>query len=427
MHNHPNQESRSEAEAKKEYSVLGEKLRADFPLLRDSSMVYLDSAASAQKPEAVLIAMDQFYRTSYANIHRGVYPLSVQATEDYEKSRVLVSEFIGAKEPSEVVFTRGATEAINLVAHSWGNQFIGEGDEILITLLEHHSNIVPWQMLAERNKAKLSFVNVLPDGTLDLDDFEKKLNSHTKLFGVTMLANGLGIAPPLPKLIEQAHAAGALVLIDGAQGIAHMPVNINALGADFFVFSGHKIYGPSGIGALWARRELLDEMSPFQGGGDMIRSVSVRGTSYADTPQKFEAGTPDIAGAIGLGAAIKYLQSIGMTSIEAYELELVRYLERSLESIPELKMLGDAGSHIGLVCFAFDGLHPHDLAQLLSDKGNIAVRAGHHCAQPLLEHFGIPATTRASLGLYNTFDDIDRLCKFLGEASQSFGLRSRSA
>jgi len=399
---------------------LGERVRRDFPVFADPKLVYLDSAASAQKPDAVLRTMDEFYRTSYANIHRGVYPLSVQATQSYDDARRVVAQFLGASAPEEIVFTRSATEAANLAAHSWGRKFVGEGDEILVTLLEHHSNFVPWQMLAQEKRAGLKVVGLRDDLTLDVDDFVRKLSARTKLFCVTHLANALGWGPPVAELIELAHAQGAKVLIDGAQSVAHAPVNVRSFDADFFIFSGHKLYGPTGIGALYARREILEEMPPFMGGGDMIRSVSIKGTMYADVPQRFEAGTPHISGAIGLAAAIEYVSALGMENIAAHEEKLVRLLERRLAKIPQVKPLGPEGAHRGLVCFTFDNVHPHDLAQFLSDKFNVAVRAGHHCNQPLLEHLRIPATTRASLGVYNTADDIEVLGEALEAAARFF-------
>ena len=412
-------------EAKEQnFKQLGAIYRQDFPLLCDSEVVYLDSAASAQKPQLVIDAEAEFYRSGYANIHRGVYPLSVHATERYEQSRTEIAEFIGASDPHEVVFTRGATEALNLVASSWGRANISQGDEILLTLLEHHSNIVPWQLLAQAVGARVVFAGVAPDGSLDMEDFKAKLSAKTKLVGVTMLANALGTAPDVTHIIKLAHQAGAVVVVDAAQSVAHQQIEVSSLGADFLAFSGHKLYGPTGIGVLWGKAELLQAMPPYQGGGDMIRFVTTKGSSYAEPPAKFEAGTPHIAGAIGLAEAIRYLKSVGMKNIEHYETGLLRYMEDCLSSIPRLKTLGPAREKQGLISFLFEGIHPHDLAQFLSDKYHIAVRAGHHCAQPLMEHFGLAATTRASLGLYNSYQDADRLCTALEHAAAAFHLDS---
>ncbi len=382
--------------------------RDDFPIFRNSPVVFLDSAASAQKPEAVLDAVRDFFSLEYANIHRGVYELAEKATERFEGVRRRIVRQLNAASEREIVFTHGTTEGINLVAHSFGGKFIRPGDEIIVSLLEHHSNFVPWQLLAERSGAVVRYAGVTPEGEFDLDQYRSLLSEKTRLVAVTQLSNALGIAPPLPEIISLAKKAGAKVLVDGAQGICHLRTDVQELGADFYVYSSHKLYGPTGIGVLWGREELLEEMPPFLSGGDMIRSVSVAGTEFNDLPYKFEAGTPHIAGVVGLGAALEYLDGLGWENIFSHEEELVRRLESMLEGIPEVRVLGPQGRHIGLVTFTVDGIHPHDVAQALDEKG-LALRAGHHCAQPLLEQLGIPASMRASVGLYNTAADIDAL------------------
>lgn len=395
--------------------------RSDFPIFDDSELIYLDSGASAQKPRRVIEALDNFYRTSYANVHRGLYTLSEKATSMFEGARTKVARFIGAGCGEEVIFTRGTTEGINLVAHCWGRSFIGSGDEIVSTIIEHHSNFVPWQQLALNVGAKISFVGLTSEGDFDRAEFSRRLNKKTKLVAITALANGLGIKLPIKELIEEAHAVGAIVLVDAAQSVAHEAIDVRALDADFVAFSGHKIYGPTGIGVLYGKRKLLEEMPPFHYGGDMILSVSVEKTTFNTLPHKFEAGTPHIAGVIGLGAALDYVAEIGLEKISAHEAKLVKLLEERLSQIKGVQMLGPRGKHHALVCFIVNDLHPHDLAQFLNEK-QIAIRAGHHCAQPLLHHFDIVASSRASLGVYNTEADIDALCRGIEEAKRFFGI-----
>lgn len=395
-------------------------VRKDFPIFSDPSLVYLDSAASAQKPWTVIEALKDFYSAGYANIHRGVYPLSVNATNLYEACREEIASFLNARSPERIVFTRGATESINLVAQSWGRKNLKAGDEVLITILEHHSNFVPWQLVAAETGAKLKVAGLTSEGLLDLDDFKAKLSARTKIAAITQLANGIGVAPPVKELTRMAHEAGAVVLIDGAQAVPHFSVDVRDLDADFYVFSGHKIYGPTGIGALYGRKRLLAAMDPFLSGGDMIRSVSVKETLFNDVPFKFEAGTPNIAGAVGLLAALRYVRSVGIERIRAHEEHLLALMEEKLASIPHVTLLGPNGNRHGLICFVVDGIHPHDLAQFLADRWNIAVRAGHHCAQPLLEHLCVPATTRASLGMYNNVEDIEALAEGVAEAVAFF-------
>ncbi len=391
---------------------LGHRCKRDFPILADSDLVFLDSGASAQKPQVVIDRLSKFYSSQYANIHRGVYQLSQEATLAYEGARERVRIFLNAKAVEEIIFTHGATESLNLVAHAWGQSNIKEGDEIVVSLLEHHANFVPWQMLAQTRGAVLRFVGLDSDGLFDFAQLESVVSEKTRLIAITHLANGYGIIPPIPEVVALAKRFGALVVLDAAQSVAHMPVDVQKLGADFVVFSGHKLYGPTGIGVLWGRQSLLEQMPPFLTGGDMIRSVSIKGSEWNDLPAKFEAGTPHIAGAIGLATAIDYLDEIGWDEIGRAEEQLVRLLENSLTEVPGVSILGPLNHHHALVTFEMASIHPHDLGQYLSSK-NIAVRAGHHCAQPLLESLGISATTRASLGLYNTPEDIGRLCEAL--------------
>ena len=393
-------------------------VRAQFPVLdqevHGKPLVFLDSAASAQRPLAVIEAVDHYETHDHANVHRGVHTLSQRATAAYEAGRASVARFIGATDPSEIAFTRGTTEALNLVASTWGAANVGEGDRILVTRMEHHSNIVPWQMLAERTGAVLDVVDFDPRGVLDLDDFDAKLTDRTKVVGVVHVSNALGTVNPVAEICHRAHDAGAIAVVDGAQAVPHAPVDVAALGADFYALSGHKVYGPTGIGALWGRAELLAEMPPWQGGGEMIRSVSFeRGTIYAKPPAKFEAGTPNISGAVGLGAALDWLTALGRDAVAAHEADLLAYGTELLEQVPHVKMIGTAPEKAGVLSFVFDnGIHPHDVGTILDMEG-VAVRTGHHCAQPVMERFEIPATTRASLGVYNTRDDLDRLAAAL--------------
>jgi cysteine desulfurase/selenocysteine lyase len=399
-----------------------ERVRRDFPILRRGMrgrpLVYLDSAASAQKPRAVIDAVRDFYETSYANIHRGVYELSELATRLHDEARAKVAGLLGS-DPREIVFVRNATEAINLVAWSWGRSQLRTGDEILITELEHHSNIVPWQLLCEEKGARLVVAPVDDRGTLLLDDFEARLSERTRLAAFTHVSNALGTLNPVAELAALAHRAGALVLVDGAQAVPRLPVDVRALGCDFYAFSGHKLYGPTGVGCLYGRRELLDAMPPWQGGGDMIAEVRFEKTTFAETPQRFEAGTPDIAGAVGLGAAIDYVRELGLERIAAHERELLAYGSGRLAEVPGLRLVGTAPEKTGVLSFVLDGVHPHDVGTVLDQEG-IAIRAGHHCAQPLMERLGLPATARASLGVYNTRADLDRLAEALRKVLEVF-------
>ncbi len=390
--------------------------RQAFPLLAAQDIAYLDSAASAQKPAAVLDAMRRFYETSYANIHRAVYPLSEAATEAYEGARARVATFLGAPSADCIVFTRNATEAVNLVANSYGVR-LKAGDRILTTLLEHHANIVPWQMLRDRLGLKLSAVPIDAAGDLDLDALDYLLAARPKLLAVTAAANGIGTRTPIKEIIARAHRAGTVVLVDAAQASPHMGINVADWDCDFLVLTGHKLYGPDGIGVLYAKRELLESMPPWQGGGDMIRSVTIEKTEFADPPQRFEAGTPPIAAAVGLAAAIDLVQQIGWPRIETHDRILSSYALRRLTEIPGLRMVGDPKMRIGIVSFVLDGIHPHDIGSLLGERG-VCVRTGHHCAQPLMDHLGVPGTVRASFGLYNDLGDIDRMVEALTAARQ---------
>ncbi|MFP6654281.1 MAG: cysteine desulfurase [Myxococcota bacterium] len=389
-----------------------ETIRKDFPILettmRGRPLAYLDSAASAQKPKVVIDAMSDFYSAHYANIHRGVYQLSAEATERYESVRKSVAHFIGAPDPREVIFLRNATEAINLVARTWGEKELQRGDEIVLTVMEHHANIVPWQMLAERCGATIRVAEISDEGVLDLEDLERLLGPRTKLLAFSAVSNALGTINPVSRLTALARERGITTLVDGAQAVPHQPVDVEALGCDFFVFSGHKVFGPSGVGVLYGRLPLLEKMPPFLGGGDMIESVSFEGTTFAPVPQKFEAGTPDIASVIGLGAAIEYLNGIGMDRIASYEQTLLAYATDRLEKISGLRIIGKAKEKAAVISFVLEDAHPHDIGTMLDDDG-IAIRAGHHCAQPLMKRLGVPATARASFAFYNTKSEIDRL------------------
>ncbi len=387
-------------------------IRADFPILsrriHGRPLVYLDNAATTQKPRIVIDALTEYYTTTNANIHRGVHLLSESATQAHERARKTVQTFLNAKESSEVIFVRGATEAINLVASSYGRQHVGPGDEILITAMEHHSNIVPWQILCDEKGARLRVAPISDDGELLINEFAKLLNSKTKLVAVTQVSNVLGTVNSVAQLVKLSHHRNVPVLVDGAQAVLHGAVDVRALDCDFYAFSGHKIYGPTGIGVLYGKRALLDAMPPYQGGGDMIRSVSFAKTIYNELPYKFEAGTPDIAGAIGLGAALDYVTSIGLDEIANHERGLLAYATSALQSIPGLRVIGTSREKSSVLSFVIEDIHPHDIGTIL-DKEGIAVRTGHHCAQPLMQRFGIPATARASLAMYNTTAEIDAL------------------
>jgi len=401
------------------------RLRADFPVLERETrpgvpLIYLDSTATSQKPRQVVEALADFYLHHNANIHRGIHTLAEEATAAYEETRARVAKFIGAASPREIVFVRNATEAINLLAYAWGRANLKEDDVVLLTELEHHANLVPWQMLAAERGIRLEFVPVTPEGTLDMSALPALLAREPKLVAVSGMSNVTGFQPDVAEIARQAHEAGALVLVDGAQLVPHAPVDVQALGADFLAFSSHKMLGPTGVGVFYARRELLEAMPPFQGGGDMIKRVTFSGFTANDVPHKFEAGTPAIAEVVGLGAALDYLTAIGMENIHAYEQAIAAYVLPRLQEVPGLHLLGTAQERRGAV-FAFwmDDIHPHDIAQILDHYG-IAIRAGHHCAQPLHLKFGVPATARASFYLYNTPDEADRLIAALYKAKEVF-------
>jgi cysteine desulfurase / selenocysteine lyase len=399
-------------------------VRADFPILgrriNGKALIYLDSAATSQKPASVIDAMDDYYRRYNANPHRGVYTISEEATAAYESARQRVADFINAASPKEVIFTRNTTEAINLVRYSWGRANIQAGDRILLTEMEHHSNLVPWQLLAQEVSARLEFLCIDDDGLLLLDGLERKLEG-VRLLAITHQSNTLGTINPIKAIAEAAHRAGALVLVDGAQAVPHMPVDVRDLGIDFYAFSGHKMCGPTGIGVLWARRALLESMPPFLGGGDMIKRVRLNEASWNDLPWKFEAGTPSVAEGIGLGAAVDYLTQFGMDAVRAHERTLVDYAMEKLQEVPGITVYGprDSEIHGGAISFTLPNIHPHDLATLV-DREGIAVRAGHHCTQPLMERLGVPATTRASFYIYNQADEIDRLVDGIQKAQKVF-------
>lgn len=401
-----------------------EAVRADFPILarpiHGKPLVFLDSAASAQKPQAVIDAELNCYSAEYANVHRGVYYLSALATQNFETAREKVARFVNAREAREIVFTRGATEAINLVASSYGDKFLGEGDEVVISAIEHHSNIVPWQLLRDRKGIVLKVVPVDDTGAFLLDAYEKLLTSRTRLVAVAHISNALGTVLPLADIIRLAHAKGAKVLVDGCQAIPHQRVDMQALDADFYAFSAHKLYGPTGIGALYGRAELLEQMPPWQGGGDMIRTVTFEKTEYADIPARFEAGTPNIAGAVGFGAAVDYVTALGLDRVEGHEQALLAYATDQLREVPGLTIYGTTPDKASIVSFTLDGAHPHDIGTILDGAG-IAVRAGHHCAQPTMDRFGVAGTVRASFGLYNRFDEVDSLVAGLNRVREIFG------
>ena len=399
------------------------KIRADFPILarkiQGKPLVYLDNAATSQKPQAVIDAIVRYYTMDNANIHRGVHTLSMLATENYEHARGIVQRVLNAAEPSEIIFVRGATEGINLVAQTWGRTHVGRGDEIVISTMEHHSNIVPWQILCEQQGAKLRIAPINDEGELLLDEFEKLLGPKTKLVSMGHISNALGTVNPVRKIVEMAHQWNARVLLDGAQAVPHMSVDVRALDCDFYVFSGHKVYGPTGIGVLYGKKELLDAMPPYQGGGDMISSVTFEKTLYNRLPHKFEAGTPHVAGAIGLGAALEYVNAIGTDRIAAHEHGVLAYGTERLQAVPGLRLIGTAREKAGVLSFVVDGIHPHDVGTILDQEG-IAIRTGHHCAQPLMQRFGVPATARASLALYNTMEEIDALVSGLQRVREVF-------
>jgi cysteine desulfurase/selenocysteine lyase len=400
-----------------------DKVREDFPVLKQrihgKPLVYLDSAATAQKPLAVIEAIRKFYEVDCANIHRGVHELSQRSTAAYEETRSKAKRFLNARAKNEVIFVRGTTEGINLVASSWGRKNVKEGDEIVISALEHHSNIVPWQMLCEEKGAKLRVIPMDDRGELLLEEYEKLLGPRTRMVAVGHISNALGTVNPVRQIVEMAHRAGALALIDGAQAAPHLKIDVQALDADFYAFSGHKVFGPTGTGILYGKARLLNAMPPYQGGGDMIKTVTFEKTTYNDLPYKFEAGTPNIAGGIGLGAAFDYVTRIGLDRIAAYEHELLVYGAEVLSRIPGLRIIGTARDKAAVLSFVIDGIHPHDIGTVL-DRQGIAVRTGHHCAQPVMDRFGVPATTRASLAFYNTVAEIDVLAAGLAKVKEIF-------
>jgi cysteine desulfurase/selenocysteine lyase len=411
-----------EIERDERYDV--ERYRADFPILSTEvngrPLVFLDSAASAQKPRQVIDRVSEVYETGYANVHRGLHHLSEKATEDYEGAREIIRRFINAASTSEIIYTRGATEGINLVASSWGRKNLKAGDEIIITYLEHHSNIVPWQFLRDDLGVTLHAVPVLPDGSFDMDRFKALLSDKTRMVAVAHVSNVLGTILPVDDIIRMSHAVGAKVLLDGCQAIQHMTIDVQALDVDFYVFSGHKLYGPSGIGVLYGKEALLEAMPPYQGGGDMISTVTIEKSTWADLPHKFEAGTPAIAQAIGLGSAVEYVESIGVDRIAEHERDLLNYATQKLASVEGLKLLGTAAGKVSVISFSLDCAHSHDIATIV-DRHGVAVRAGHHCAQPLMDFFDVGSTTRASFGLYNTRAEIDTLTTSLEKVREIFG------
>jgi cysteine desulfurase/selenocysteine lyase len=399
------------------------KIRQDFPNLhmnvRGKPLVYLDNGATTFKARPVIDALNAHYTQGVANVHRGVHYLSEMATEDYEQARVKIQKFLNASKVSEIIFTRGTTEAINLVAQSYGRTFLKTGDEIVISAMEHHSNIVPWQMLCEQTGAVLKIAPINLQGELIFEEYVKLLSSRTKIVSVVYVSNSLGTINPVREIIEAAHKFNAIVLIDGAQAVSHSKIDVQALNCDFFAFSGHKLFGPTGIGVLYGKEKLLEKMPPYQGGGDMISSVTFEKTIYNVLPYKFEAGTPHIAGAIGLGAAVDYVQSVGFDAIGTYKKEILDYGNKVLQSIPGLRLIGTAKHKASVLSFVVDGIHPHDLGTIVDTEG-VAIRTGHHCTQPVMKFFGIPATARASLAFYNTKEELDALVKAIGKAKEVF-------
>ncbi len=402
-----------------------QRIRQDFPILsrsiREQKLVYLDNAATTQKPQPVLDTLASYYATGNANIHRGVYLLSEEATAAYDLARVKVQGLLNARAAHEIIFTRNSTESINLVAQSYGRQNLGPGDEVLITHMEHHSNIVPWQLLCEQVGARLCVAPIDDHGTLQLDEFERLISPRTRLVAVVHLSNSLGTVNPVQEIVRMAHARGVPVLIDGSQSIYHMPVDVQDLDCDFYVFTGHKLYGPTGIGVLYGRESLLEQMPPYQGGGDMIRSVTFKKTTYAELPHKFEAGTPHIAGAIGLGAAVDYLLRVGLEGIGRHEADLLAYGTNALSEVKGLQLIGTAPKKASILSFVMDGAHPHDIGTIVDSDG-VAIRTGHHCTQPVMDRFGVPATARASIAMYNTHEEIDALVKSLEHVRETFAV-----
>ncbi|MGA8872235.1 MAG: cysteine desulfurase [Candidatus Acidiferrales bacterium] len=400
-----------------------ERVRADFPILAQKvhgkPLVYLDNAATSQKPRAVIDAISGYYEGTNANIHRAVHRLSEQATEEYEAARATVQKFINAASPTEIIFVRGTTEGINLVAQTYGRAQIHAGDEVIVTDMEHHSDIVPWQLLCEDRGAKLRVVPINDRGELILEEYAKLLGPKTKLVCVTHVSNALGTINPVRKIVDMAHSHGISVLVDGAQAVPHLKVDVQALDCDFYSFSGHKVYGPTGIGVLYGKKALLEAMPPYQGGGDMILSVTFEKTTYNRLPYKFEAGTPDIAGVIGLGAALEYVGGLGIENIGAYEHELLNYATAAVSSIPGLKIIGTAREKAGVLSFTLENIHPHDIGTIL-DREGIAIRTGHHCSQPVMKRFGVDSTARASFAMYNTKQEVDALVRGIEKVKEVF-------
>ena len=400
-----------------------ETYRQDFPILeqtvRDMPLVYLDNAATAQKPRQVIEVLDDYYRSYNSNIHRGVHTLSELATDAYETARKKIQRFINAESLQEVIFVRGTTEGINLVAQSYGRSRLGAGDEIIVSTMEHHSNIVPWQLLCEQTGATLKVIPINDAGELDMDEYKNLLNERTRIVAIVHISNALGTINPIAEITEQAHAAGAVVVIDGAQAAPHTKLDMAALDCDFYTFSGHKLFGPTGIGVLYGKQALLEDMPPYQGGGDMIKMVTFEKTLYNDLPYKFEAGTPYIAGVIGLGAAVDYVSDVDLDRIHDYEHGLLQYAAEAAATVPGLRLIGTAADKASILSFVVDGIHPHDLGTILDHDG-IAIRTGHHCAMPVMERFGIPATARASLAFYNTTEEVDKLVAGIDKAKNIF-------
>ena len=399
-------------------------VREDFPILKQTvngkPLVYLDNAATSQKPQSVIDALVNYYTTENSNVHRGVHTLSQQATDDYEGARSKIKRFINASDEREIIFVRGTTEGINLVAQSFGREHLHEGDEIVISTMEHHSNIVPWQMLCEERGARLRVVPINDAGELLLDEYESMLGPRTKLVSMVHVSNALGTINPAKQIVDMAHQQGIPVLLDGAQAVPHASVDVHDLDCDFYAFSGHKVYGPTGIGILYGKADLLEAMPPYQGGGEMIKSVTFEKTIYNTLPHKFEAGTPNIAGSIGLGAAVDYVTNLGLDRIRSYERELLEYGTERLNGLSNVRLIGTAREKSSVLSFVMEGIHPHDIGTILDSEG-VAVRTGHHCAQPVMDRFGVPATARASLAFYNTKEEIDALVKAIDQVIEVFG------
>ena len=400
-----------------------DRIRADFPILdqevHGKPLVYLDNAATSQKPRQVIDALTHYYTHDNSNVHRGVHALSVRATDQYEGTRKKTADFINARDPREIIFVRGTTEGVNLAAQTYGMANVGEGDEVIVSAMEHHSNIVPWQLLCEETGASLRVIPMNEAGELLIDEYEKLLNDRTKMVAVVHISNSLGTVNPVERIIELARARNVPVLLDGAQAAPHMRVDVQALDVDFYTLSSHKMYGPTGVGALFGKLELLEEMPPYQGGGDMIRSVSFEETTYNTVPQRFEAGTPNVGDVVAFGTAIDYLNGIGFEAIQAYEAELLDYATQSLLAVPDVKLIGTAEHKAGIVSFLVDDIHPHDIGTIL-DREGVAIRTGHHCTQPIMDFYGVPATSRASFGIYNTKAEVDALIQALHKAKEVF-------